>query len=69
MNSEQMRTQAPVIPGLLRGKVVIITGASRGIGAETARAFSRAGAPSSWRRAILRRWAAQVGNDEAPWRA
>jgi NAD(P)-dependent dehydrogenase (short-subunit alcohol dehydrogenase family) len=44
MSSEQMRTQAPVIPGLLRDKVAIITGASRGIGAETARAFSRAGA-------------------------
>jgi len=35
-----------------RGKVVLITGASRGVGAETALAYARAGAPV----AILVRW-------------
>ncbi len=35
---------AAITPGLLAGKVAIITGASRGIGAATARAFANAGA-------------------------
>ena len=34
----------PSMPGLLRGKVAIITGASRGIGAAAARTFAEAGA-------------------------
>ena len=34
----------PDLSGLLAGKVAIITGASRGIGAATARAFAQAGA-------------------------
>ena len=36
--------QVPRVDGLLDGKVAIITGASRGIGAATARAFRQAGA-------------------------
>ncbi|HEX8730892.1 MAG TPA: SDR family NAD(P)-dependent oxidoreductase [Ktedonobacterales bacterium] len=40
MNSAEMRVQ----PDLLRGKVAIITGASRGIGASAARVFAAAGA-------------------------
>jgi len=35
---------APILSDLLRGKVAIITGASRGIGASAARAFAEAGA-------------------------
>ncbi len=44
---EQMLIQgssAPMLSGLLRDKVAIITGASRGIGAVSARAFTEAGA-------------------------
>ncbi|MDE3230780.1 MAG: SDR family NAD(P)-dependent oxidoreductase, partial [Chloroflexota bacterium] len=40
MNPAEMRVQ----PDLLRGKVAIITGASRGIGASAARVFAAAGA-------------------------
>jgi NAD(P)-dependent dehydrogenase (short-subunit alcohol dehydrogenase family) len=45
MNSEETRDPiAPGPPRLLEGKVAIITGASRGIGAAAARAFAEAGA-------------------------
>jgi NAD(P)-dependent dehydrogenase (short-subunit alcohol dehydrogenase family) len=45
MNSEETRGQvAASPPRLLAGKVAIITGASRGIGAVAARAFAEAGA-------------------------
>src|SRR5215469_486436 len=46
-NDENLQAQGgtpPSLPGLLRGKVAIITGASRGIGAAAARTFAGAGA-------------------------
>jgi NAD(P)-dependent dehydrogenase (short-subunit alcohol dehydrogenase family) len=45
MNSVETETRvAPNLAGLLQGKVAIITGASRGIGAAAARTFAQAGA-------------------------
>jgi NAD(P)-dependent dehydrogenase (short-subunit alcohol dehydrogenase family) len=39
-----LRTSVPVQEGLLAGRVALVVGASRGIGAATARAFARSGA-------------------------
>jgi NAD(P)-dependent dehydrogenase (short-subunit alcohol dehydrogenase family) len=43
-NPQTLGVTQPDLPGLLRDKVAIITGASRGIGAAAARAFATAGA-------------------------
>lgn len=48
MNSDESQTvriaPAPITTGLLSGKIAVIVGASRGIGAATARALAQAGA-------------------------
>jgi len=43
-SSEPIKTAGPLAPGILAGKRALVTGSSRGIGADTARYLSQAGA-------------------------